>query len=170
MDPDRDPPGDPVEFARKIVLDRLAQRAHTRQELATVLARKQVPPEAADQVLERMAEVGLIDDAAFAEAWVESRQQRRHLSRRALSAELHRKGVDPGEAEAALAQVDGADERSAARALAEKKVRAMSRLDPQVRRRRLTGMLARRGFSSAVVNDVLSEILDHRDMGEDDLP
>ena len=137
--------------------------------MATVLARKQVPQEAADQVLARMAEVGLIDDAAFAEAWVESRQQRRHLSRRALAAELHRKGVDRDEAEAALDQVDGADERSAARALAEKKSRSMNRLEPQVRRRRLTGMLARRGFSSAVVNDVLSEILDQDDAGEDEL-
>lgn len=155
----RDPDVDPVDVARTIVLDRLSQRAHTRQELADVLARRKVPQDAADQVLGRMTEVGLIDDAAFAAMWVESRQQRRHLSKRALREELRRKGVDRDEVDSALEQVDGDDERAAALALAQKKIRGMGRLEPHVRRRRLAGALARRGFGPPIVSDVLSEVL-----------
>lgn len=166
-DAGRDPDADPVEVARTIVLDRLTTRAHTRQELAQILAKKNVSSDAADHVLARMEEVGLIDDAAFAESWVESRQQRRHLSKRALRMELQRKGVDRDEVDAALDQVDRSDERGAAEALARKKVRTMARLEPHVRRRRLAGALARRGFGSDVVSDVLREVLD--DDGDDEV-
>lgn len=158
------PDADAEAMAREIVLRQLTVRARTRSELSTALARRHVPADVAERVLERMGEVGLVDDAAFAEGWVRSRQQRRHLSGRALREELRRKGVDSELVAEAVEQIDPEDEYSAARALAVKKLRTMSGLEPHVRRRRLAGALARKGFSSALVMQVLNEEgLDDRD-------
>ena len=87
------PDADPESVARKILLDQLTGRARTRHELAAKLAAKGVPDEIAGRLLDRFTEVGLIDDAAFARLWVESRQSGKGLARRALAAELRRKGV-----------------------------------------------------------------------------
>lgn len=129
-----------------------------------------MPAEASEAVLDRMTEVGLIDDEAFAQAWVSSRQQRRHLSRRALRQELQRKGVDAEVVAETLEGVDTDDEIEAATALAEKKLRSLRGVEPQVRRRRLAGALARRGFSGHVCAEVLHRLRDEiGGSGEDDL-
>ncbi len=141
------------------MLRKLTGQARTRQELAKALADREVPVEAADAVLDRMEEVGLVDDRSFAHDWVESRQSRRQLSRSAIKRELITKGVDRDDIDEALAEVGDEDELNAARALAEKKVRAMSKLEPKVRYRRLAGALARRGFPSHVTTRVLGEVL-----------
>ncbi|MVA75661.1 recombination regulator RecX [Auraticoccus sp. F435] len=152
------PDADPEAVAREIVLRLLTVRARSRSELQTALAKRRVPPDVAERVLERMGEVGLVDDAAFAESWVSSRQQRRHLSTRALRHELQRKGIDRDQVDEALAGVEPEDEHAAALALAEKKLRSMSGLEPHVRRRRLAGALARKGFGSSLVMQVLDEV------------
>ena len=157
--PDIDPDADPENVARQIVLRKLSAQARTRSELAKALQVKRVPPEVADRVLERFQEVGLIDDAQFARDWVESRQGRRSLSRSALRRELTAKGVDRDEIEAALEPVTSTEELAAARQLADKKLRSMSQLTPDVRYRRLAGALARRGFSSGVIGSVLDDVL-----------
>ncbi|GAB3713654.1 regulatory protein RecX [Mariniluteicoccus flavus] len=153
------PEADPEEVARQIVLRQLTMQARTRHELAETLRRKGVPGEAAERVLDRMDEVGLVDDARFAASWVESRQQRRHLSRRALRQELGRKGVDRDVIDEAMAEVGSDDEREAALALAEKKLRSMGGLDPVVQRRRLAGALARKGFGPSTTSSVLAEVM-----------
>jgi regulatory protein len=148
---------DPYAVARAIVLGKLAARAQTRQELNQALRAKKVPEVVAQQVLNRMASVGLVDDTAFAFAWVESRHQRRHLSAPALRRELQAKGIDRDTIEAALAQVDTDAELLAARALMDRKQAAMADLSDQVRYRRLAGLLSRRGFGPAVITRVLEE-------------
>lgn len=150
----------------------LTGQARTRQELADALRRRNVPTDAAEAVLARMSEVGLVNDAEFAQAWVESRQQRRQLSRTGLRRELQRKGVDRELVEDAVDRVSGEDERVAARALAEKKLRSVRGLDAVVQRRRIAGALARRGFSGEVVSSVLRELAvgSTKDDSEDTLP
>lgn len=150
---------DPVERAREIVLNQLTSRAKSRSELEKVLARKEIPEDAAREVLDRMNEVGLVDDAAFAKAWVSERQQRNHLSRRALRYELSRKGVESEVLDEALETVDVDDEYAAAKALAEKKFRSVRSLEPQVQRRRISGALARKGFSYSITGAVLAEVM-----------
>ena len=78
-------------------------------------------------VLDRYDEVGLIDDAAFAKAWVSSRHHGRGLARRALASELRQRGVDPRWSIEALDEVDGETEAATARALVDRKLRSMSR-------------------------------------------
>ena len=121
--------GDPESVARGICLRALTGAPKTRQQLADLLVQRGVPDDAAEMVLDRFTEVGLIDDAAFARAWVSSRQAGRGLARRALSAELRAKGVEPEVAAEAVGEVDDEDERTAARRLVERRMGAMSRLD-----------------------------------------
>lgn len=155
-----EPDADPVGTARTIALRKLTASARTRHELDEALQKKNVPDEIATAVLDRLEDVGLIDDGAFAQSWVDSRQQRRHLSRSALRRELQTKGVDRDQVDAALASVDVEDELAAARALAAKKASSMHGLDRAVRERRLAGVLARRGFGSGIVTTVLRELRD----------
>ncbi|MFI9788127.1 regulatory protein RecX [Kitasatospora sp. NPDC051984] len=152
--------GDPAERARDICLRLLTGAAKSRKQLADALRRKEIPDEVAEQVLSRLEEVGLIDDAAFAEAWVESRHAVRGLSRRALAQELRTKGVTGETAEQALLQVDAEDESEAARALVARKLRSTAGLDREVRMRRLVGVLARRGYSEGLAYRVVREALD----------
>lgn len=152
---------DPEGVARTILLDALTGQARTRRELADKLAKREVPDDVASELLDRFTDVGLIDDAAFASAWVESRHRSRGLAPRALAQELRRKGVDDEEAKAALEQIDEDDQRAAARVLVDRKMRSMRGLDPQVATRRLAGMLARKGYGAglafAVVREALAE-------------
>lgn len=150
---------DDWERAREIVLRRLSVQARSRSELRSSLRQAAIPPEIAEAVLDRMDEVGLVDDAAFAESWVRSRQQRKQLSARALRQELQRKGIDRDTVEASVAEVDADAELEAAIGLAERKARSMSTLDPAVRRRRLAAALARRGFGHDIVRSALATAL-----------
>lgn len=154
------PDADPEEVARGIVLRKLAVQARTRVELERALQGRDVPEEAAAAVLDRMTEVGLVDDVTFAHDWVESRQQRRHLSRTALRRELQTKGVDRDVIDEALADVAGADEHDAALDLARRRAATMGGLAREVAYRRLGGVLARRGFSASITTRVLAEVLD----------
>ena len=110
------PDADHEAVARKILLDQLTGQARSRSELSGKLAKKGVPDEVAARLLDRFEEVGLVDDEAFARAWVQSRQPGKGLARRALAQELRRKGVDDEVARVALDEVDPDDEVEAARA------------------------------------------------------
>ena len=155
-----DPMGDPESVARGICLRALTGAPKTRQQLADLLTERGVPDDAADTVLERFTEVGLIDDAAYARAWVSSRQAGRGLARRALSAELRAKGVDAEVAAEAVEAVGDDDEREAARRLVARKVGAMRRLDRVTATRRLMGMLARKGYNGGLAAAVIREAFD----------
>jgi regulatory protein len=152
--------GDPESVARAICLRALTGAPKTRRQLAELLERRGVPGEAAEAVLDRFGEVGLIDDAAFARAWVSSRQAGRGLARRALRAELHAKGVDAEIAAAAVSLVEDEDERAAARRLVERRLAGMRRLDRATATRRLIGMLARKGYSGGLAAAVVRDALD----------
>jgi regulatory protein len=154
-----DPEPDHESVARKILLDALTGQARSRKELADKLAKKEVPAELAAALLDRFEEVGLVDDGAFARAWIASRQPGKGLARRALAQELRRKGIDDEVAREALDEIDPDDEDSAARALVRKKLRTMRGLEHDKATRRLVGMLARKGYppgmAFAVVRDEL---------------
>lgn len=158
-DRDLGPPADTEAVARTIVLTKLTDRARSRQELEDVLAGKDVPAEIAAAVLDRFEAVGLVDDAAFADAWVESRQSTRGLSRRALRYELRRKGVDDEVIAESLEQVGPAAELAAAQRLVERKLQSTRHLPADVRFRRLAGLLARKGYPPALTLRVVRDAL-----------
>jgi regulatory protein len=150
---------DAESIARSIALRKLTARACTRYELDKALQAKNVPPSVKEAVLDRMQDLGLIDDASFAVDWVTSRQQRRHLSRRSLRRELQAKGVERNDIDTALEKVDFSSELTVARDLVVRKRLAMSGLTRDVQYRRLAGILSRRGFDTAVAVQVLNEAL-----------
>jgi len=156
--------------ARKILLDQLTGQARSRAELSTRLAKKGVPDEVATRLLDRFEEVGLVDDEAFARAWVQSRQSGKGLARRALAQELRRKGVADETAGLALDEVDADDEVEAARTLVRRKLRTAARLDRDVAVRRLSGMLARKGYPAGVCFRVVREELEQLGHDTGDLP
>ena len=151
---------DPEAVARLICLRQLTAAPRTRAQLAKTLRRRGVPDEAAEAVLGRFAEVGLIDDAMFANAWVESRHHGRGLGRRALAAELNRRGVDRDDIQAAVAKLSPETELSTARALVERRLASTASLPAQTRLRRLVGMLARKGYPAGLAYRVVREALD----------
>jgi regulatory protein len=158
-DPAIDRPSDPESVARTILLDKLTGQPRTRAELADLLAEREIPAEVATKVLDRFNEVGLIDDAAFASAWVESRHRGRGLARRALAQELRRRGVDDELARDALEELDPDQEAATARALVRRKLPAMRSLDRQAAMRRLLGMLARKGYPGGLAMTIVKEEL-----------
>ena len=160
-----EPPGDPAERARAICLRLLTGTPRTRKQLADALRKREIPDDVAAQVLSRFEEVGLIDDSAFAGAWVESRHHGRGLARRALAQELRTKGVDASLIEEAVGRLDSEQEESTARELVEGKLRSTSGLDRDKRIRRLAGMLARKGYSEGMALRVVRQALDAE--GED---
>jgi regulatory protein len=161
--------GDPESVARAICLRALTGTAKTRQHLADLLGRRGIPEHAAAAVLDRFTEVGLIDDAAFARAWVGSRQSGRGLARRALRAELRARGVDAEVAAEAVTLVDDEDERAAARTLVRRRLAGMQRLDHATATRRLMGMLARKGYAGGLAAAVVREALEERGLADDGL-
>ncbi|WP_380567019.1 recombination regulator RecX [Streptacidiphilus jeojiensis] len=153
-------PKDPVAQAKAICLRLLTGSSKTRKQLADAMRKREIPDDIAEQVLDRYEEVGLIDDSAFAGAWVESRHRGRGLARRALAMELRSRGVDNGVVAEAVAQLDPEREADTARELVERKLRSTRGLERQVRIRRLAGMLARRGYSEGLALRVVRAALD----------
>ena len=119
---DREVEPDPESVARTICLTLLTAAPRSRGELATALRKRRVPDEVATRVLDRLTDVNLIDDAAYAEAFVESRHRGRGLARSALRQELRRKGVDEAVASAAVETIDADDELAAAKALVDRRL------------------------------------------------
>ncbi|MEW1588980.1 regulatory protein RecX [Micromonospora vinacea] len=152
------PPRDEFEVAREICLRQLAVRPRTRAELAGALAKRGISEEVSAEVLDRYDEVGIIDDAAFARAWVSSRHAGRGLARRALANELRRKGVDGEVATEALDELDEETEADTARGLVERKLRT-ARGEPDAVFRRLVGMLARKGYPPGVAIRAVKDAL-----------
>ncbi|MFF4833263.1 recombination regulator RecX [Streptomyces sp. NPDC001315] len=152
--------GDPAERARAICLRLLTGTPRTRKQLADALRKREIPDEVAEEVLSRFEEVGLIDDGAFAGAWVESRHHGRGLARRALARELRTKGVDSTLIDEAVAQLDSEQEEATARELVARKLRATRGLDRDKRLRRLAGMLARKGYSEGMALRVVRQALE----------
>jgi regulatory protein len=160
QDPDEaGPPGDPEQVARIVCLRLLDRRAYSRAELCTALRKRGVPDDAADRVLDRFTEIGLIDDAALADGYALAQHRERGLAGRAVALKLRRRGIPDDTVQAAVSQIDGASEQAAAAALVTRKLRSMSGLDPAVQARRLVGLLARKGYSSGLAHAVVRDVL-----------
>jgi regulatory protein len=134
------------------------------------LRRKGVADEVAEQVLGRYTEVGLIDDEAFARAWVQSRHAGRGLARRALAAELRQRGVADDTVKEAVEELAPEQEETAARELIAKRMATTRSLDPTKRTRRILGVLARKGYPSGLAYRLVREALENEGIDDPDVP
>lgn len=132
----------------------------TRKQLADALRKREIPDDVAEEVLSRFEDVGLINDAAFADAWVESRHHGRGLARRALARELRTKGVESAVIDEAVGQLDAEREEATARELVAAKLRTTRGMDRDRRLRRIVGVLARKGYGQGLALRVVRQALE----------
>ena len=147
--------------ARDAALSLLSHRARSAEELRRRLKRKGFEAEVADDTVERLGGMGMVDDAAFAESFVRDRVRLRPRGPRRLANELRAKGVDEATARGAITSSmarEEASETDLARAAADRwKPRPGE--EPDRARRRLHAFLARRGFGGDAIRTGLSEKL-----------
>lgn len=154
-----------AERARLATWDRatglLAARARSRVELRRQLLRRGEPAALVEPVLDRLERAGYLDDAEFARQFARTKALGAGMSRRRVQQELAKRGVDREIADAAVADVfaeEGVDQTEAAERLARKKLPSLARLDALTRRRRLYAFLARRGFESDEIREVMGKL------------
>ena len=137
--------------ARNVLLHQLARSAKSTSQLRKILEQREIDPEIADKVIERFTEVGLIDDAAYAETIVNSRRNYKGLAKSAIKRELNEKGVSQELVEEAISGITAEDDFESAKQLATRRFRQMAHLEKEVRTRRLAGYLQRKGYGTNAV-------------------
>jgi regulatory protein len=135
----------------------LGARPRSEREIRARLAKHQFAPEMVDGAIERLRRIGLVDDAAFAEYWVEQRQTHRPRGGRLLKQELRAKGIDVETAAAAIPVNDDADDAYRA---AQRKAHSLRALDERTFKQRLGGFLQRRGFDYETTRSVVARLLE----------
>ncbi len=148
---------DEAKKAITAALNLISYRPRAAGELRTKLREKGYAPEAVDTAVARMQDLRYLDDEAFAERWVESRQSSRPRSERMLKRELAQKGVDKETIERAVEEA-GVDEYGDALELARKKYESLRGQDRDVRYRRLSGFLGRRGYGYDIIRQVMETL------------
>lgn len=151
--------------AENVSMHALTRRGMSRWELEKTLLSRELDAEVVEAELDRLAAVGLIDDAALAETFVRTQHERKGLGRAAITAELRRRHVDQELINAALEQIADDDEQTRANELAAKRAGQLSSYDLETAKRRLHGFLSRKGYSSAVVRTAIDEALSARSSG-----
>jgi regulatory protein len=155
------PPGRAAdaEAVREAALRLLERTRRTRADLRRRLAERGYAPAMVEAVLDRLTAVGLLDDVEYARAYLAGRWGRRMAGWRRLEQELRRRGVTAEDVAAARArigiEVGPVSEVESARRTIAQAARRYSGLEPRLRRRRLYGLLARRGFDGATIEEAL---------------
>ena len=142
-------------------LNVIAARARSAAELRRALVRKGEAAELVDRAIARLREQGFLDDAAFAQSFTRFKVLGAGQSRRRVQAELGRKGVARDVTDAAIDTVfaeEGVDQRAIVEQAARKKLRSLAKLEPLVRRRRLYGFLARRGYDGDDIHRAMDAV------------
>lgn len=141
-----------------IALHALAPRARSRAELHGHLIKRGVDESDAVGVLDSLELQGLLNDLEFAKIWSDSRQRQKKLSKRVISSELRQKGVAHDIIDEVLSEIDDEEEYEMAFALAEKKYRSCSKLDPDATYRRISSLLARKGFGHQMMARIMNQL------------
>jgi len=148
----------------------LERRLHSKAELSKKLAKREYDAKTIELVLADLERMGYVDDARFARTKATAAAKYKHHGHRRARLELMKAGVDDATARKAIETVyDPHDSLAVARALAQKQAPRLRKLDPIVARRRLVGMLGRRGFDYETIRPVIDEVLGyHHDKREDE--
>ena len=145
----------------------LESRLHSRAELRRKLARREYGDAVLEATLDDLSRLGYVNDARFAQTKVLSAVQHKQHGRRRAMVELLKAGVTGETARRAVEEVyEATDSTGIARALALKQVPRLRKLDSAVARRRLIGMLQRRGFDYDSIRPVVDEVLGHEQISD----
>lgn len=149
------------ERARNIVLKLLERGPKSSSELALALEKHEIPSEIAQLVIQRFTEVELINDEAFAQQVVDASRRTKGLARSMVKRKLSDKGLDQDIIDSVASEISDEDELAVATDLAMKRLGQLSKLEPEVAKRRLVGFLQRRGFGSSIVFAAIREAQAH---------
>jgi len=145
--------------AREAALRLLERTRRTRADLARRLRDRGVAAPVVDEVLDRLAGVGLVDDVEYACAFLSGRASRRPAGRRRLELELRARGVGSEDVARAFERLGeesrGPDEVEGARRVVAQAARRYRALDPRTARQRLYALLLRRGFDRGTIEAAL---------------
>jgi regulatory protein len=153
----------------QVVLEAAARFLEARQRSVAEVRRRLrgagYRPDLVDGAIERLLALGILDDEAFARAWVESRDRARPRGERAIREELRVKGINRATIDIVLderREGDGAEpDRDAAERLLERNLRSLARVaDPRQRRARAYALLARNGFDPDACREVAARVVD----------
>jgi regulatory protein len=159
----------------QVILDAAARFLETRPRSVTEvrrrLARAGYRPELVQDAIDRLLELGFLDDEAFARTWVESRDRARPRGERAIRDELRLKGIDRATIDVVLEERHeaggGEADRDAAERLIERNARSLARVaDLRQRRARAYALLARNGFDPDVCREVAARVVNVDDSSE----
>ena len=139
------------EDVRKALLKLLERSSKSSGQLRTLLLEKEFPVQLVDQMIDRFIEVGLIDDLSLAKDFTEVAVTRKSKAKSVIARELRAKHFPQEAIDAAISEIDSDSELEAAKKLAETRFRQLLKLEPEVRTRRLSSYLMRKGYSSSVV-------------------
>jgi regulatory protein len=139
------------QYALKLI----SRRQRSEGELRERFRRRNATNEMQDAVIERLREIALVDDYAFAQAWVENRQTFRPRSAWAITQELRKKGVPK---EAIQAALDNFNDEDAAYRAASKASGRLSNLSWELFNRRLSDHLRRRGFQYSTISPIVKRV------------
>jgi regulatory protein len=140
----------------KLVAQRfIVSRRRSENEIRQKLALKGFSPAVIDETVDALTRVQLIDDQAFAEAFVHDRMRFKPKSQSVLRRELRAKGISGNTADSVLEKhFSHENEEHAARQAADQFLNRNKHLDTEKRNRRLAGFLQRRGFSFSVIRQL----------------
>jgi regulatory protein len=136
----------------------LAVRPRTRRELHSRLVRAGFEPDEVVAELDRLQEVGLVDDSRFAAQFVEHALERRLEGRRSVAAGLAAKGLDRSVIQEALEAAGGEDDDRLDR-LAEARAGRLRHVSPEAAHRRLVSFLIRRGHDAGAARAAATRVL-----------
>jgi len=140
-------------------LSLLEYRARSVDEMRRKLRQKGAPADEVDEVIQRLLDQKLLDDADYARQFARGKLSRGGASRHRIAQELGRKGIRRDAAATAIDEVtdeEGIDPLQAAVRVARKKWKTLASLDDATRRRRLYAFLARRGFNPDEIRELMS--------------
>jgi regulatory protein len=141
-------------------MEYLQMRLHSRAELSKKLMRREYGQAVVDGVLDNLLRLGYLNDEQFARTKALSASEHKHHGRRRAKIELLKSGIKGEVADRALDEVYAqTDNLANAKLLAQKQAARLKRLDPAVARRRLVGMLQRRGFDYETIKPVVDQVL-----------
>lgn len=151
------------------VLKFFSYRPRSEKELKDWFARKQVGQETQEMILQKMRNLGYLNDEEFAQWWIEQRTTFRPAGTRLLAMELRQKGIEknliarlldclakPGPA--SRDYIAGDVEKELAKKVAEKKLKSLKHLPSLELKQKLSGVLARRGFSWETIKEVVGDL------------
>jgi regulatory protein len=144
---------DSLEVAYLSALKLLNYRARTRKEIGQKLKEKGYDPDQIDLVVERLANVGLVEDTRYAQMWVENRNEYHPRSQRFIQMEMKHKGIEDDVIRNALES--SADDLELATRAAKQQLRKYEHLEWSEFRQKLGAFLMRRGFSYGTIAPVV---------------